>query len=289
MPDKAPVEADIAVSICPDLGPDVYTNNKPLTAQTQERVPIFGGLMVAQAVSAASATVPDTYRLYSSQSSFLSTANALEKIRYQVERTFDGRTYATRVVHATQGEACIYIAYGTPMPDLDGARPEDIDLRAIDALQQNFFQRSVPIMQISAEGRPCDWRPLGMDVPEDPSEFWLRGFVRSPPLSTGSPAVHLAALAHMSDEFSFGPAMAANSGILGKGMRNISMAASLTHNVSFHDPHVKVDEWIVLERKTSWGAQGRVLVSQQMWSLETGKLVMSGNQEALIRLKGENL
>lgn len=261
--------------------------------------------MVAQAVSAASATVSDTYRLYSSQSSFLSTANALEKIRYRVERTFDGRTYATRVVHATQGEACIYIAvisfqsidgpsgnalqYGTPMPDLDGARPEDIDPRAIDALQQSFFQRSVPIMQISAEGRPCDWRPLGMDVPEDPSEFWLRGFVRSPPLSTGSPAVHLAALAHMSDEFSFGPAMAANSGILGKGMRNISMAASLTHNVSFHDPHVKVDEWIVLERKTSWGAQGRVLVSQQMWSLETGKLVMSGNQEALIRLKGENL
>jgi acyl-CoA thioesterase-2 len=86
----------------------------------------------------------------------------------------------------------------------------------------------------------------------------------------------------MSDEFSFGPALAANPMALEKGLRNIAMAASLAHNVSFLNPLVKVDEWIVLERKTSWGAEGRVLVSQQIWSLETGRLVMSGTQEALI-------
>lgn len=276
-----------------------------MTSQVQERVPVFGGLLVSQAVSAANATVPGTFQVFSSQSSFLSPANAREKVFYRVDRTFDGRSYATRVVRATQSDTCIYAAiisyqaingngsnvlqYGSPLPDLDGCGPDDIDPEAIQTLQTDVVDRSTPIMQLSAEDRPCDWRPLGMEISEDPSQFWLRGFVRSPPLSTDNPFVHLAALAHMSDEFSFGPALAANPMSLGKGLRNISMATSLTHNVSFHDPHVKVDEWIVLERRTSWGNEGRVLVSQKMWSLESGRLVMSGTQEALIRLKGVKL
>lgn len=278
---------------------------RPLTSQEGVRS-VFGGFLVAQAVSAASTTVPDGFRLYSSQSSFLAPANGDDKVTYRVDRTADGRSYCTRVVRATQGEACVYAAiisfqknisrpagnvlrYGTPMPDLEGTGPDDISAVAIQEMQNSTIDRSAPLMQLSAEDRPLDWRPLGMEISDDPSQFWIRGFVRSPPLSTDDPLVHLAAFAYMSDEFSFGPALLANPKAAGKGMRNVAMGASLTHNVSFHDPRARVDEWTVLERKTSWGGESRVHVSQRMWNMKTGKLVMSGTQEALIRLKGHKL
>lgn len=68
-----------------------------------------------------------------------------EKVIYRVDRITDGRTYATRVVCASQGaeeDTCVFMAiisfqssntstgsaldYGTLMPELDGFRPDEI-------------------------------------------------------------------------------------------------------------------------------------------------------------------
>lgn len=121
---------------------------------------------------------------------------------------------------------------------------------------------------------------------DDPTSFRFRGFVRSTPLSTEDTLTHLAALAYASDDLFFGTALAANPIAVGQGWRNLT---SLTHNVSFHDPHAKMDEWIVVERETSWGAMGRVVVHQKMWNRQTGKLILSGSQEALVRLRGPKI
>ncbi|KAI0016101.1 Thioesterase/thiol ester dehydrase-isomerase [Xylariomycetidae sp. FL0641] len=305
MSSQAPIEASIAVVPSPDVGPDVYTNKNPLPAQDGGRA-LFGGFLVSQAASAASATVAEGFYLYSSQSSFLAPSQGQNRMIYRVDRTFDGRGFSTRVVRAIQNELCTYIAvisfqnsvgsagnvlkYGPAVPDLDGMQPDDIDPGEMQKLQANILDRSVPLVQFSAEDRPLDWRPVGMDMSDDPSQFRLRGFVRSPAaVSTDSPTTHLAAFAYMSDEFSFGPALAANPMQVGKRMKNVAIGASLTHNVSFHDPQARVDKWIVLERGTTWGADGRVLVDQKMWDMESGRLVMSGTQEALIRLRGPKL
>lgn len=218
-----------------------------------------------------------------------------------MERTADGRSYATRTVHALQAQTCVYIAvvsfqnaasakgnvlqYGTPKPDLDNAGPDDVDPSAMRMLQTSILDKSVNMNKLDAADFPFDWRPLKMDMDEDPSSFRLWGFVRAPPLSSDNAALHLAALAYASDEFAFGAALAANPMAVGKGMRNIVLGTSLTHNVSFHDPQVRVDEWIVLERDTTWGADGRVLVSQRMWDMKSGRLILSGSQEALVRLR----
>ncbi|KAI1504191.1 hypothetical protein F5X99DRAFT_372794 [Biscogniauxia marginata] len=45
------------------------------------------------------------------------------------------------------------------------------------------------------------------------------------------------------------------------------------------------DEPMLGERETSWGANGRVLVHQRFWNAKTGRLVMLGSQEGLVRLK----
>lgn len=136
---------------------------------------------------------------------------------------------------------------------------------------------------------PFDWRPAGFLASGDPTEVRLRGFVRSNPVSTRSAAVHLAGLAYVSDHLLAGVAVYANPGMVGKGGRNVAVVASLTHNVSFHDPSVQIDEWMMVDRKTTCGAGGRVLVHQRVWNMQSGRLLMSVEQEALIRLKEARL
>ncbi|KAI3330149.1 Thioesterase/thiol ester dehydrase-isomerase [Ustulina deusta] len=301
---KPRIEPHIAVIPAPELGPDVYTNANPLTLHEGSR-PVFGGFLVSQALSAACATVPDTFQPYSSQSSFLAPANGNERITYRVQRTWEGRNFLTRVVHATQGVDCIYVAvlsfqsaasstginaleYGTPKPELDQP-PEDINPDAMQAMQSSLLDRSASVMQQSAEDRPLDWRPHSIEMSDDPTQFRVRGYVRSPtPLSTSNCSAHLAAFAYASDEFFFGPALAANPAAVGKGARNVTMGASLTHNVSFHDRNAKIDQWVVLERETTWGSAGRVMVQQKFWNME-GKMILSSSQEALIRLRGAKI
>lgn len=38
---------------------------------------------------------------------------------------------------------------------------------------------------------------------------------------------------------------------VGRGFKNVALLASLTHNVSFHEPGTWIDDWVVLERDTA--------------------------------------
>jgi acyl-CoA thioesterase len=83
------------------------------------------------------------------------------------------------------------------------------------------------------------------------------------------------------DKIFLGMATYANPDKVGNKVENVTMVATLSHTISFHDPTVKVDEWMVLERTTSWGGNGRVRLHQLTWDLKTGRLIMSCEQEAL--------
>ena len=239
---------------------------RPLPTHQNARS-VFGGTLVAQAASAASATISDLFCLYSSQSSFLAPTNPTERVVYRVGRTADGRGYSTRIVHAIQGEICTYIAtlsfqntakyagnvllYGLPMPDLGDLTPDQVDPQAMQAMQTSMLDPSVRMMRRTAEGTPFDLRPFAIEMGEDPTECRIRGFIRTPPLSISSHLAHLPALAYLSDESLFGTALAANPAAVGRGFRNVNLGASLTHNVSFHDPQARTDRWMVIERETS--------------------------------------
>lgn len=279
----------------------------PLSLQAGVRS-LRGSILVSQTISAASATVPASYQVASSQSSFLNATNSHDKLVYRVERTHDGRRFATRTVRAEQNGTLVYFAtlsfqnyggstaapkeshvltYGLPMPDLDGAHPEGVDKDAFQALQRGMVAKGASVTQISADDKSLDWRPHALDMADDPSQFRLRGWVRAPARlsAAAGPAAHLAAFGFLSDEMSVGPALAASPAQVGRGFKNVALLASLTHNVSFHEPGARIDDWVVLERDTAWGAHGRVLTSQRMWDMKTGRLVMTVSQEALILLK----
>ncbi|KAI0476610.1 Thioesterase/thiol ester dehydrase-isomerase [Xylariaceae sp. FL0804] len=301
MTSLALIEAYVAVVHSPELGKDVYTNEYPLRGQDGVRS-VAGGFLVGQAVAAASATVDPGFQVHASQSSFLRPARAdiPEKVRYWVDRTADGRTFATRLVRAWQGEVCVYIAtvsfhntavpagpvlqYQVSAPVVD-VQPDDIPGQEVDRFNASNMDKSVPLLQRQSSEMPFDWRFIGVEASTKATDVRLRTFVRSPSLSSSTRSLHLAALAYLSDEFSFGIAVAANPRAVGRGMRNISLATSLTHSVSFHDSNFRADDWLIVERETSWGGEGRVLVHQRMWDVQTGRLVISGMQEALVRLK----
>ncbi|KAI9155028.1 putative acyl- thioesterase ii protein [Paramyrothecium foliicola] len=303
MTPPATIETLISVVSDPGSGSDTYVNQGSLAAHGAGPS-AFGGSLLAQAISAATATVPNGYHVYSSQSTFLQPPNFEDKTVYKIERIFDGRAFCTRIVRASQAARHIYTAivsfqngevppgdvlqYDTPMPDLGGSHPDKDDLMDYRKFLTSLMAgKSKPKRwEITADDAPFEWRYHSFEQSTDePSDLSIRKFARSPPMSTANPATHLAAIAFLTDEFSPVPALAANMGVIGKTMMsNVATVFSLTHNISFHSSQVRADEWLFLERKTSWGAGGRVHLSQKIWNTQTGKLVASVDHEALIRL-----
>jgi acyl-CoA thioesterase II len=260
---------------------------------------------------AASATVSSDFAPYSSHSSFLRpvTVKAQEQVTYKVERIASGLSSATRLVRAFQGasDQCAYIAtisfqriqrneahdegvltYCVPMPDLDGLRPEDIGKEVNQQLLRGLTGRNGLWQFTGPDEDPFDWRPFGFVQADQPWECFIRAFSRSSPLSTHSPAVHIAALAYMSDQILLGVPIYANPDQVGAQTEDVAMVATLNHSMAFHDPSVKVDDWVVVERQTTCGAGGRTLIHERVWGLESGRLVMTCTQEAAIRLKITN-
>jgi acyl-CoA thioesterase II len=267
---------------------------------------IFGGFLLGQSVSAAQKTVSGSFNVHSLQSTFLKPANALEKLVYTVERIADGRTFTTRLVRAIQAGVCVYVAtigfqqnvpsgsvldYGAALPHLRGVGPEDASLSGgVDVLLEMGMPSS--FFADGAFPDPFEWRhfPRGERDTGDPTRFRLLSFVRaSVPLSTVERATHLAALAFFTDEWLIFTVNLTNGQAFAGGMAAIAIQATVTHSIWFHDPHVRVDQWMVCERHTSWGAGGRILIHQSLWDWRTGRLIVSCTQEGTLRFKNANL
>ena len=103
------------VSVLPSNVPDTYTSSSlwmPCGARG-----VFGGQVIAQALSAASQTVDLPLGLHSQHCYFVLPAAVDPPISYRVERVRDGRSYATRLVRAIQGGREVFVliaSYTTP-------------------------------------------------------------------------------------------------------------------------------------------------------------------------------
>ncbi|KAI4868651.1 thioesterase-like superfamily-domain-containing protein [Hypoxylon rubiginosum] len=298
----APIETLIAVTKVTEAGPDTYINKGNLTFQEGLRS-AFGGSQLGQSAAAAAATVPPTFQIYSIQSAFLRAVKPKENVRYHIERVLDGRCFASRIVRATQGSnnACLYTAticfqrndlpvgnfldYHVPMPAEGNTLPDNIRGGKVQEMLAATTARSAPLLQLGAEEEPFDWRPFDHPPVGEPTKFWQRSFVRSPAIASTSPHVHQSALAFLSDSYTIGAALHANPKKVGKQLRNVAMAVTLATSLSIHEPMVKVDEWMFTQHETSWGSDGRVVIRQWYWDVKSGRLIMSGTQECLVRLK----
>ena len=226
---------------------------------------VFGGYVIAHAVSAATRDAPEGRRIHSLHAYFLRPVMGGKSIEYRVTTLREGRTLASRLIEATQdGKAvlsmtCSFTAdrtgyeYQPPMP---GAPPE-------------------PESVTTESFGPWLCAVIGPDEPNETGHYssthrmWFRT------------AASLPEDEHVACAFT-----AFATDLTWKGARPLHLdgdtrgIVSIDHAVWFHRP-MRPDQWCYYDVTSVINAGGRGLVRGQMYSKE-GLLCVSVVQETLL-------
>jgi acyl-CoA thioesterase-2 len=229
---------------------------------------VFGGMVVAQALSAAIQTVDPATPVHSMHAYFLRPSAPGRPVDLAVDQVRDGRSFSTReVTSSVDGKVtfkmvCSFHAdepgdeYQLAMPEVPG--PDDV------------VQADVPIPFFVRELGPSPRRADGTYA--STRRVWLR--TRSP--LADDPLLHTCVVAYLSDMT--GAAFRPKS----LGTWGTHTDASLDHSLWFHRP-VRADEWLLFDLQALVNAGGRSTVRGVMFD-RRGRLVASMAQELLIRL-----
>lgn len=230
---------------------------------------LFGGLIAAQALAAAGATVaaeklPQSLHLY-----FVRGGDYGVDVRLHVERTRDGRSFDTRRVTAVQhGKTILEMiaSFHRPEPGADWQRPVPSTLQFDDAVPKSSHIGFAERFEIRV-------------TPGDDSVFAVPPFwIRARDAVEDDPLLRACTLAFMSD---FGPVPVARPP--GTPLSpDAGYAASLDHAVWFHRPF-HPDQWHRYEVRSLNNSDARGLVVGSLYDT-SGVLVASTSQEALWRL-----
>ena len=246
-----------------------------------ERGRLFGGIVAAQALSAAYGTV-DELHVHSLHSYFLRPGNPDMPVIYDVDRIRDGRSFVTRRVVARQDGEAIYnlsasfhrvedgFSHQAAMPDVpspgEAPRPENFGLTSRDYLPAWWELTGVP-MEIRHLTGPDDWKP-GVSH----RQMWIKANGSLP----DDPVCQRLMLAYMSDLTLLGTAVRMHVADF-----TTIMAASLDHAIWFHR-EFRADEWL-LYSTGSPSASGARGFNIGHFFTEDGTLVASTAQEGLMR------
>lgn len=244
---------------------------------------LFGGLVAAQAVMAASLTLPeDAGGLHSLHAYFLRPGRHKTPIRFVVDRIRDGRSFTTRRVVAHQGGEAIFnlsasyarpekgIAHHDPMPDAPG--PDGLE--AWEAMRERLVDDA------TARRRRADAIEVRVCDPDDPDgrpqparkRIWLRP--RGP--LPDDPRVHEAVLVYATDR------TLASTASRPHGIPwDRRMIASLDHAVWIHRPP-RLDDWVLYVSDSPAAHAARGLVLGALYDRE-GERFATVAQEALVR------
>ncbi|KAI9751404.1 MAG: hypothetical protein M4579_006087 [Chaenotheca gracillima] len=317
-PSKAVIENVLELTSLGDIGPDIFTNTRPLWHPPGARG-IFGGAVIAQCLSAAQNTVPENFTVHSMHCYFVLAGDSEIPILYHVERVREGKSFATRTVQARQRGKCVFtttlsfvregsggkrlLQHAVPMPEVQGPFDDVGDMSMGDRADRPFESQRIDILN--------DDSPRAY---EKKTRQWVKANGNISP--KGGHQAHLSALAYMSDSYFVGTISRVHKiwriptfkevrdrgekeedvfkkireadGMRGDSPQDrpqIGMMVSLDHTIYFHDPRAfRADEWMFTEMETPWTDDGRGLVLQRIFTRD-GRLIASCVQEGLVRLK----
>lgn len=251
---------------------------------------VFGGEVIAQALNAAEATVPDDRPAHSLHAYFLRGGSEGTPSDYRVERDFDGGSFSNRRVVASQeGRPILNLTASfqrheeglhhidAEMPDVpppEELEPE-VDVRRRFAEQarpeaRHHFLSPRPVEMRAVEGR--HWMNPQPAPPR--SHSWFKTVAPLP----DDPRIHRAVLAYTSDMSLLGTC-ALPHGL--SWARGEVVSASLDHAVWFHEPF-RADEWLLYATDSPWSGGGRGFNRGRIFTRD-GRLVASVAQEGMIR------
>lgn len=235
---------------------------------------IYGGQVAAQALRAASLTVPDDRVAHSMHGYFLLAGDASAPIELRVERDRDGGRYSGRRVTAVQNDEVIFsmsCSFSRPKPHAPEYQagelprvqpPEQLDTHQLNASRTFDVEARVP-----EDTRP--WYRW-------PARMWLR--IREP--LADDPNVRACGVVFLSD-LCTGLSRAPQ-------IEQVSLLPSVDHAVWLHrdaDPN----DWLLIDLDPVATAGGRGMYSGHLYDTD-GTLVATLAQESLFdipRPRGE--
>ena len=254
---------------------------------------LFGGLVAAQSVMAAFATLDEQDEGEDSPASLLHSIHAYFlrpgrydlPIRFVVDRIRDGRTFTTRRVVAHQGGEAIFnmaasfarpeegVTHQRPMPEV--GPPEGLEewttlrARRMGIREPETFDNPIEI-------RVLDGHAFADTKPRDPvRQLWVRPRGVIP----DDTALHTAILVYATDRTLISTAVVATGHVMGKDL----IGASLDHAVWFHHP-IRFDDWLLYSSVSPISHAARGLIFGALYERD-GTQLASVAQEALIRLR----
>ncbi|MEM7252690.1 MAG: acyl-CoA thioesterase domain-containing protein [Pseudomonadota bacterium] len=246
-------------------GPDTYVGESPPYSWGR----IYGGLVIAQALWAATLTVRPEHRVHSLHAYFILGGDPREPVRYEVDRLRNGRSFTTRAVTARQSGGAILNLSCSFQVDEEGPETQSATFPS-DA--------TVP------EGEGVAWdagaQRLDVEIPHAPRSL---SWVRYPNTLDDDLRIHACALAYLSD---VNPMTAVGNshpdGPISDGAwRTQYMSASLDHAMWFHRP-TRVDDWLLIDM-TGHGVIGSRGLATGLVYTADGIHVATIAQEGLLR------
>ena len=250
---------------------------------------VFGGQVLGQALSAASATV-EGRDVHSLHAYFLNAGDVDADIVYEVDRARDGRSFTNRRVVAIQHGRPIFnmtasfqvpeqgIEHQADMPkvpspdELPEPREfgEDV-LAKIPEKMRRYLTHERPF-----EVRPVEPFAIVNPKPTKPiRHFWIRAIDALPDRAD----VHRNLLAYLSDYQLVATATLPHGIHFAEG--NVQLE-SLDHAMWFHRPF-RVDDWLLYAMQSPNASGGRGLALGRIFTRD-GTLVASTAQEGVVRV-----
>lgn len=246
---------------------------------------VYGGQVMAQAMSACQATVQGEYQLHSMHCYFLRPGDTKRPLEYKVNKLRDGRSVCSRAVTAIQNGNDIFTALASFQRPEQGlefsaimpiAPPPESLQPDKERIQQWFKEQNIP----DTYGWPIDVRFVEAIDFNKPSPKPARDLVwvkASGPLPS-KPHTHLQMLAYASDNPITAPAFNPHGTT---PFLNEYFGTTLNHTLWIHRP-INFSEWLLFEIDCDITHGARGLVRAKIFD-QSGDLVASANQECLMR------
>lgn len=251
---------------------------------------VFGGQIIAQALSAAQQSAPSERNIHAYHSHFLRPGDGNLPIIYNVEVLRDGKSFSTHYISALQNNIPIFymtasfqineegfthqntIPDGIPPPEQLISETE-IARKMAHLIPENMRSKFTTERALDIR-TPVIHNPFKQEITPPRRYIWLKANGQMP----NEPYWHQCLLSYASDLHFLPTTLQPH----GKGFLEADMqVATLNHSMWLHRPF-RLDDWILyaVESPSASGARGFVL--GQFYTRQ-GVLIASTAQEGLIR------
>ena len=254
---------------------------------------VFGGQVLAQALSAATQTVGEERHVHSLHAYFILPGDIKIPIEYEVDIVRDGRSFTTRRIIAKQNNKAIFVMAASFQIEEEGLDhqiemlnvPPPESLRSLPDLMKKYVpeQQDGKVRWYMDRDWPIDFRPVEDVNPFKPGKripfrhVWIRSNGQLPEQAS----IHRNVLAYASD---FNLLLAALLPHDISIVTNKLIMASIDHAMWFHRDF-RMDDWLLYAIDSPSASNARGFCRGSIFTRE-GKLVASVTQEGLIRVVG---